>query len=266
MTRLYGILLVLLTAVSSQAQWNTHVVSDAGTVGSSANKVVVDGSGQPHIFYEDRTARRAVYSVWNGTMWRTHEPLETYSIAYVSGDLAPDGTPHICSHSDANTLRHAKRIGGTWVRDTVGSLSYGAVNLRVDNAGTPHIITQNPVRHYWQAGTWQNEVLLSSVTSSSSTVDGDGRICVAFYQNQNLYALAIDSPVPYQGAYNRFYGSGWYGMSALFTPNSNPAQIWNPAGWATSNQLLIPEPATLALLGLGLAGIAAYRKKRLVTS
>ena len=78
-----------------------------------------------------------------------------------------------------------------------------------------------------------------------------------------LYAIAFDNPVGYNGT-DRFLGNGYWGASGTFTTTGVLDQVWDAGaapGWVT-DQAMVPEPTTVALMIAGLAGVVAYRRKR----
>ena len=147
-------------------------------------------------------------------------------------------------------------------------LSAGADNVvqGVDNMG--YVLGDDVVVSLYGSG-------YATATIGSLDFPWDPQVDGEFYRsqtiadstapNRNLYAIAFNAPVPYQAGSNRFYGSGWFGQSAVYAGTGAPSQVMALAGWSTGTQLLIPEPTTIALLGAGLAGIVAYRRKRLAT-
>lgn len=88
----------------------------------------------------------------------------------------------------------------------------------------------------------------------------DHTLAATYESGAFLYVLAFNSAVSYNGV-DAFLGTGYYGVSTAYLTDGNLVQTNDFLGWSTSNAL-IPEPTTLALLGAGLAGIVAYRRKR----
>jgi hypothetical protein len=88
-----------------------------------------------------------------------------------------------------------------------------------------------------------------------------------------VYAIAFNTPVTYGGG--AFSGLGYWGTSAdigvapdwdgeFMIQNNNDSWVDN-GGWAT-DQPLVPEPTTVALMIAGVGGIVAYRRKRLTAA
>jgi len=86
------------------------------------------------------------------------------------------------------------------------------------------------------------------------------------YQNQDLFAIAFNNFVAYDSMNNRFVGSAsFFGSSSMWYGHTTaPNQYWDATGWS-ANTPMVPEPATMALMGAGLAGILAYRRRRMAT-
>ena len=78
-----------------------------------------------------------------------------------------------------------------------------------------------------------------------------------------VYVISFDVAASYLGAGIGFSPttSGNYGMSATTYTITGPNQSSTFGTWST-DQPIVPEPATIALMIAGLGGVAAYRKKR----
>ena len=82
------------------------------------------------------------------------------------------------------------------------------------------------------------------------------------YQGENLYAIAFNTWVAYSGG--QFVGFGLWGATPVgYTPDGTAVQEWDAGDnpWTTDQQL-IPEPATVAMMVAGIGGMMAYRRKR----
>jgi hypothetical protein len=78
-----------------------------------------------------------------------------------------------------------------------------------------------------------------------------------------VYAISFDVPVSYLGAGVGFQVGtpGYFGVSGTTYNITGPNLSWDAQGWST-NQPIVPEPTTIALMIAGLGGVVAYRKKR----
>lgn len=75
-----------------------------------------------------------------------------------------------------------------------------------------------------------------------------------------IWAIGFNGPVSVAGVQS-FSGMAWYGISGGSTTLNQPIDSWNIDTLQTTNTM-IPEPTTVALMVLGMAGVVAYRRKR----
>jgi hypothetical protein len=208
--------------VSGGLVWAAHwwfVVSvdspPAAAVGD-VNCTVLDGSGYPHIAYDDFVNEDLKYAYWDGSQWVIEVADSGTKVAVglsLSLDLDSTGKAHISYYQGVGyqDLKHARRDGpNTWfveAVDTGGNVgSYNS--LKVDSGDRVHVayydLTNRHLKYALRdAGGWHIETVdTADYTGAlcSLALDSLGRPHIAY--NDNVTAtLGIK--------YAWWNGSGW---------------------------------------------------------
>jgi hypothetical protein len=129
--------------------WLTETVDSAGDVGNYSS-LALDGSGNPHIAYNDTTNGAVKYAYFDGEDWQ----IGVVDAAGANPSLVLDtaGRPHISYYDGVNAdLKYAYPSGTVWISETVDSA--GDVgnypSLALDSNGNPHIAYNDETTGTW---------------------------------------------------------------------------------------------------------------------
>ncbi|EMS80580.1 putative PEP-CTERM-like protein [Desulfotignum phosphitoxidans DSM 13687] len=117
----------------------------------------------------------------------------------------------------------------------------------------------------WEGGDWSvwNDDSISEFTGSFTGADGVWSVSDDWDKADPLYySLKAGGKGKSGGGFELWYADGFldgvWDTSGLDNKDLSHISFWTAKG----NTNPVPEPATLALVGLGLAGIAGYQRKR----
>ncbi|MDQ3782511.1 MAG: PQQ-dependent sugar dehydrogenase [Actinomycetota bacterium] len=222
------VLLVVLAGQASATTWQIETVDSAGDVGWLTS-LALDGSGQPHISYQDWGNRDLKYARWDGVAWQIETVDSTGDVGgYSSLVLDASGLPHI-SYRDLTKgdLKYAHWDEVAWQIETVDSVGKVGefTSLVLDQGGLPHITyydgTNLDLKYArWDGVAWQIETVDSAGAVGEFTslaLDGAGLPHVAYFDlgNRDLKYARWDG-VAWQIEIVASTGSvGWYVSMAL---------------------------------------------------
>lgn len=186
-----------------------------------------------------------------------------------------------------------------WANTTTGSMTIGSSVVGVTLTGSPYDMV-NGDGYYNNAntgGTSASGTYLGLAPSDVIRVNASSSFTLSFDQTvTNLYMALVSvgrpnysvsynfsdafsvqssggniwwaSPGTYSVSGNSFTGNEYNGIlhfSGSFNSisfNTNPNEFWHGFNFASYATTSVSEPASLALLGLGLCGLAAVRKRK----
>jgi len=225
----------------NSAVWNTVLGG-----GTPANTVQVNGAGALVLTANTASDLNGATNYQAPFVWQKVLPGESWSIEAKYNGPAPGST-------NANTwLQSAGIVGlagtGTGVSsDAVQIVQYGW------NIGTPtNVVTiGSPGAGYWNYIPPSDPIFLRLTDNGAGTLKAsyslDGTTFTAFgdYTQPNLYGIGL-------------YGINYYAANpangTTFAPQFDYFHV-------LTDVAPVPEPATLGVFGLGLAGLLLYRKR-----
>jgi hypothetical protein len=183
----------LAVSSSASAGWTVETVVSAGDVGSSLS-MDMDGSGNPHIVYRDRTASQIKYIVKTGATWGSPETV--VNSGYYNTDVVLDSSssPHVSyANSSSYQPSYAYKSGGVWQTAAVSAVPtdgcYTSIALGQD--GLARISYGYSVLKY---ATWNGTAFTTETADSATSVgrynslaiDSQGRPHIAYYDSNFL--------------------------------------------------------------------------------
>lgn len=226
--------LLILSAVSSFAQWS--VVGSSGISGSVANytDVTVDGSGNVYVAYKDNSkGDKLTVKKYDGSSWSTvgSAGVSPGSVSYVS--IAVSGNDVYVAFQDWSKSGKASVMhynGSSWSYLGTGGFTSDQVyfiDIALDNSGKVHVVYQDKNRYYkatcakYTGSSW---VAVGNVGFTSGIADYTS---IDIDNNNNVYVAYRDNSIGYKARVMKHNGSSWstVGSSAISTDRAEYTKI-----------------------------------------
>jgi hypothetical protein len=230
----------------------------------------LDGTGNPHIAYQDSSTNPQTlnYASSNGSAW-TIQTVDNYP-SYLSLALH-NGNPHISYSRLGVGLNYATSNGTSWTIETVtNSVQY--TSIAVDASGNPRISYYEPNnKDLWYAyrdgSGWHTQKVdetgdMGAYCSLALDTSGNPRISYLDGANFRLKYASYDGASWTFETADSTSGAGYYTSLAMDSSGNAHISYSTSSNWLKYANGAVPEASTWLLFGVGLAVLAAWRRRR----
>jgi hypothetical protein len=177
---------------------------------STSISLVIDASNNPHITYIDGSDMEypsLTYATCSGGTWSLEVVSDTCDMTETSPlQLDSAGNPCISYYDPVSgTLLYAKKVGSTWLKETVDSTGGNYPSLKLNSAGNPCIsyFTMAGLQYaYLSGGIWHKETVDPTVALSCFTS--------LALDNSNYARIAYWDQVSNSLRYAYYDGTAWH--------------------------------------------------------